>query len=520
MKSSPRRRVAAVALLASATLLAACSSGGATTSGSNSGTPMQGGKITYGVAGGGLTTLDPHKVASAALLPVMSLLYNGLTQYSKDNTVQPALSTSWTSSSDLKTWTFKIRPNVKFHSGKAFTAQDAAANIQRVIDPKTGSQQRAPLSAVQSVQAVDPATLQFNLSRPDAVLPAQLTGVYMGDMDTIAQVNTTANGTGPYKLKQFTPDDHVTLVRNPDYWGAKGNLDEIDVEETPDATSAVNSLRNHDLDVVWNVPPPTITQLKSDPTLTVLKPSGYSGAVMWELDTTSAPFNDVRARQALAYAVNRSQLLTIGYNGLGSVADANITINPQQPEYAKSLAHYDFDLQKAKDLFQQAGVGPGSTLTFWTTAGRNPQWVTMAEILQQDLKKIDINLVIQQQEVSTWLQKFFPAGKKYPGTIIANYISSPYEPSQQLNFFKQGVCECNWTDAQYNQLLAQALATSDASARTALYQQMQTILNQQVPSIVPFTTSQFTVVSKRVVGAWVQSNGVVHLDAAGVTSTR
>jgi peptide/nickel transport system substrate-binding protein len=517
MRTAHRLRIVTTALLACAGMLAACSATGTQAAGPASATPMDGGKITYGVAGGGLTTLDPHKVASASLLPVMSLLYNGLTQYGQDNSVQPALSTSWTSSADLKTWTFKIRQDVKFDSGKTFTAQDGVANIQRVQDPKTGSQQRAVLSVVQSVQAVDPATLQVNLTKPDAVLPAAFTQVYMGDMDTIAQVNTMANGTGPYKLKQFVPDDHVTLVRNPDYWGAKGKLDEIDVVETPDTTSAVNSLRNHDLDVVWNVPPPNITQLKPDPTLTVLNPSGYSGAVVWELDTTSPPFSDVRARQALAYAVNRAQMLTTGYNGLGSVEDANSILNPKQPEYAKNLSRYDFDLQKAKDLFQQAGVGPGTNLVFWTTAGRNPQWVTMGEILQQDLKKIGINLTIQQQEVSAWLQKFFPAGKKYPGVIIANYISSPYEPSQQLNFFQQGVCECNWSDPTYNQLLAQAVGTADTSARTQIYQQMQSIVNQQVPSIVPFTTAQFTVVNKRVVGAWVQSNGVVHLDAAGVT---
>jgi peptide/nickel transport system substrate-binding protein len=517
MRSSPRLRTYAAALFATTGLLAACSSTATNGAGSTSATPMTGGKITYGVAGGGLTTLDPDKVASAALLPVMSLLYNGLTQYGQDNSVQPALATSWSSSSDLKTWTFKLRQNVTYHLGKKFTAQDAVANIQRVLDPKTGSQARATLSMVQSVQAVDPATLQVNLSTPDAVLPAAFTNVYFGDIDTIAQVNTNADGTGPYKLKQFVPDDHVTLVRNPNYWGPKGKLDEIDIVETPDSTSAVNSLRNHDLDVVWNVPPPNLTQLKSDPTLAVLKPSGYSGTVVWELDTTSAPFSDVRARQALAYAADRAQMLTTGYNGLGSVEKSNSVLDPGQAEYAKDLPNYDFDLQKAKTLFQQAGVGPGTNLVFWTTAGRNPQWVTMGEILQQDLKKIGISLTIQQQEVTTWLQKFFPAGKKYPGLIVANYISSPYEPSQQLNFFQQGVCECNWVDPQYDQLLQQALGTSGASARAKLYQQMQALVNQQVPSIVPFTTSQFTVVAKRVAGAWVQSNGVVHLEGAGVT---
>ncbi len=513
MQSHSRGRLHIAALIASAGLLTACSSTG-TTAGKAAST---GGKITYGIAGGGLTTLDPHKVSSAAVLPVMSLLYDGLTKYGPDNTVQPDLATSWSSSKDLKDWTFKLRTGVRYHDGRTITSQDVVANIQRVLDPKTGSQQRAALSQIQAVEAPDPATVLFHLKQPDAVLPAILTAVYIGDTKTIAKVNSLANGTGPYKLKQFVPDDHVTLVRDPGFWGAKPKLSEIDIVETPDTTSAINSLRNHDLDVVWNVPPPNVTQLKSDPTLTALTPASYSGAVVWEVDTTSPPFNDVRARQALSYAVDRAQMLATAYNGKGSVENGNDILDPKEPGYASNLPSYTFDLQKAKSLFQQAGVRPGTTLTFWTTAGRNPQWVQMGEILQQDLKKIGINLAIKQSDVSTWLQKYFPAGKHYPGIIVANYISSPYEPAKQLNFFHTGVCECNWSSAKYDQILQKARGTADPAARAVLYQQLQALINQQVPVVIPFTTSQFTVTAKRVAGAWVQSNGVVHLEDAGVT---
>lgn len=516
MRASPRLRIFAAVVAACAGLLAGCSSGASPSA--PAAKPVDGGKITYGVAGGGLTSLDPHKVSSAALLPVMSLLYNGLTQFGKDNSVQPGLAQSWSSNADATTWTFKLRPNVVFHNGKPFTAQDAADNITRVLDPKTGSQQRSALSSIAKATAADPLTLELNLTKPNAILPSALTGVYITDVSTIGQVNTLANGTGPYKLAQFVPDDHVKLVRDPAYWGTKGHLDEIDITVAPDTTSAVNSLRNADLDVVWNVPPPNITQLKADPTLTVVNPSGYSGTVIWELDTTSAPFNDPRARQALSYVANRAQMLTSGYNGLGAPADGNSPLNPAQAEYDKSLPAYNQDLQKAQQLFGEAGVAPGTTFDFWTTAGRNPQWVTMAEILQQDLKKIGYNLTIDQQQNTVWLQKFYPAGKKFPNTIVANYISSPAEPAQQFNFLRGGVCECNWNNAEYDQLLQQAIATPDAAARAALYQRMQTLVNQQVPVVIPLTTSQFTVVNSRVVGAWVQSNGVVHLEDAGVTA--
>jgi peptide/nickel transport system substrate-binding protein len=500
-------------IIVAATLgLSGCSGGSA----KEPGAAKAGGTITYGVAGGGLTQLDPNKVASAALLPLTSLLYDGLTTYGPDMTVKPALATSWSASDDQKTWTFKLRTGVKFHDGREFTADDAVKNIERVLDPKTGSQAKARLSMVTEVTAEDPATLKIKLDKPNALLPMALIQVKMSDVPTIADVNKNANGTGPYKLKAFVPDDHVDLVRNDAYWGPRGKLDGIKVVNAADPTAAITSLRNKELDVVWNVPPLDATELRADPELSLLKPVTFSGSVMWEVDTTSAPFKDVRARQALAYALNRAQLLTAGYDGNGVAADANGILNPKQPGYAATQQRYDQDLNKAKQLFTEAGVKPGTKLVFWTTAGRNPQWVTMAEILQQDLAKIGLQLDIQKNEVSTWLQKFFPAGKKYPGTIVANYLSSPVEPSQQLNFFKTGICECNWSDKDYDELLAKAVGTADEAERTELYGRLQQILNEQVPVIVPLKTTQLTVVQKRLTGAWVQSDGTVHLEGAGL----
>jgi len=468
------------------------------------------------LAGGGLTQLDPNKVSSAALLPAMTMLYNGLTKYDQKMNVQPDLATSWSTSADKKTWTFKLRSGVKFHDGRAFTATDAVLNIQRVLDKATGSQARGKLTMVDTVRAVDPQTLEVKLNLPNALLPTALTYVKMSDVPGIARVNQTANGTGPFKLKEFLTDDHLVLVRNDNYFGTKAKLDSVKIVVAADPTSAINSLRNGELDAVWNVPPLDVKGLKTDPGLQILNPNIYSGTLIWELDTTSAPFNDVRARQALAYAANRAQMLSAGYDGHGVADDANGVLNPAQDGYAKDLTKYSHDMAKAKDLFTQAGVKQGSELVFWTASGRDQQWVTMAEILQQDLKSIGINLKIQSNENGTWLQKFFPAGQKYPGVIVANYLSQALDPSIELNFFRTGVCECNWSNKQFDAQLAQAKATEDPATRNGLYGQLQHILNQEVPVIVPMKTAQISVVQNRVVGAWVQTDGALHLEDAGV----
>jgi peptide/nickel transport system substrate-binding protein len=224
----------------------------------------------------------------------------------------------------------------------------------------------------------------------------------------------------------------------------------------------------------------------------------------------------VAARQALAYAVNRDAYLSGAYQGFGETSPANVPVAKSAPAYADALGGYSFDLDKAKQLFQQAGMGPGSKLTFWTTAGRNPQWLTMAQILQQDLKKIGITLKIEQKEASTWLQKFFPAGKKYPGTIVANYLSLPSTPAYALQFFVSGGCECNWNDKQFDSLLSKALGTSDTAQRTAMLQQLQSMVSEQVPAVVPLQSATIVAAQKNVTGAWTESDGTVHLEQASV----
>jgi peptide/nickel transport system substrate-binding protein len=504
-------------------VLAGCGGGGSGTSsdgaGASAGTPAQGGPsgtLTFGYAGNGLTSLDPNAITSGTEKPLATLLYDGLTQRAPDGSTKPALATSWSTSSDGRTWTFKLRSGVKYHDGRAFTAKDAVANIERVLDPDVASQVRKRVVDVKQAVAKGPHTLVIKLSQPNALLPTALVDLKMTDVGTIKKVNDNGNGTGPYELQDFVPDDHVTLKANPDYWGPKPKLQTIRIVRAADTTSAVTSLRTGELTMLWGVPPTDAKTLQSADSVSFLKPAQNSGTVAWELDMTSPPFDKLAARQALAYAVNRNAYLSAAFQGFGQASPSNVPVAPGNPAYAGDLPSYPFDLDKAKQLFQQAGVGPGSTLTFWTTAGRNPQWLAMAQILQQDLKKIGINLKIQQKEASTWLQKFFPAGKKYPGTIVANYLSLPSTAPYALQFFVSGGCECNWNDKAYDSLLGKALETSDEGQRTAMLKQLEDMVSKTVPAVIPLQSATIVAAQKNVHGAWAESDGTVHLEQASV----
>lgn len=530
MRTSKGLRLLAAVCVLSA--LAACesskgkvssnpASGAATTSAAATGSASApaakaGGTLTYGYTGGGLTSLNPNTINSGTEKPLASLLFDSLTQLAPDGTVKPDLATSWTASADQKTWTFKLRSGVKYHSGKAFTAADAVKNINYVLDKKNASSQRKRIAAISSVTASDDTTLVVNLSQPDAVLPSALMWIYMADIDTVAQVNQNGDGTGPFQLKSFVPDDHVDLTRFDGYWGTKPALDEIKIERTADATSALTSLQTGQIDVLWGVDPTNVGTLQSDNNLTFLKSNATSGVTILMLDTTSPPFNNVKARQALAYAVDRKALAATGYNGIADPSAANDPVDSNSPDYDSSLPTYDYNLDKAKQLFADAGVTQGTTLTFWTLAGRRGEWTTMGQVLQADLKKIGINLKIQQQETSTWTAKFAPSGKKFPSMMVMDFLSFPPVPAFALQFFTSGGCECNWNNPQYDALMQQTLAATSDQARKAAEAKMQQMFNEQVPSVVLMQNATLVAAQKKVHGVWLEGDGTPRLGEASL----
>ena len=140
----------------------------------------------------------------------------------------------------------------------------------------------------------------------------------------------------------------------------------------------------------------------------------------------------------------------------------------------------------------------------------------MAQILQQDLKQIGLNLTIVRSDVSTWLSKFYPAGKSFPGYIIGNYFSLPPNPSYAFSQVQYGACECNWKNAQFEALAQKAVGTPDVAARSKIYNQMQGIESSQSPVMVIAHQTNIVAYLKGITGAWEDAQGNVHLESARV----
>ena len=474
------------------------------------------GSMKYGIAGAGVSQLDPNTINFAGQVPLQTLLYNGLSKYDRNMNVVPDLATKWRASKDLKTWWFTLRRGVKYSTGRAFTAEDARANILRVLDPRVPSQQRANAKDIRSVRVLNPYLLRIKLGNPSAILPNALVDIKMSDTQNVEDLARSGTGTGPYRVSSFVPNLSLVLVPNPHHFGGKACIARIEFVRSPDPTAMVTDFRAGNLDMIWQVRPTDVPALRSAGT-SFLKAKGVSGAHVWELDVTSEPFDDVRVRQALSYAINRRAMNQAAFSGIATPSIGNSLISAGSSAYNKKLKGYPFNLQRAKQLFDAAGVRPGTTFTFWALAGRRDEWITMAQILQQDLQKIGLDLSIQRSDVSTWLSKFFPAGKKYPNTIVANYFSMPPNPTYALKQGQFGSCECNWKNATYELLALKAPGILNLAARQRVYDTMQQIFSSYAPVMVISHQTNIVAHQKRVQNAWEDAQGNVHLEEARVT---
>jgi peptide/nickel transport system substrate-binding protein len=215
------------------------------------------GTLKYGIAGAGISQLDPNTINFAGQVPLQTLLYNGLAKYDRNMNVVPDLATKWRASADLKTWFFTIRKGVKYSTGRAFTAEDARANILRVLDPKVASQQRANASDIRSVRVLSPTLLRIRVGSPTALLPNALVDIKMSDTNNVADLAKSGTGTGPYKVGSFVPNQSLVLVPNPNHFAGRACLARIEFVREPDPTAMVTDFRAGNLDMIWQVRRPT-----------------------------------------------------------------------------------------------------------------------------------------------------------------------------------------------------------------------------------------------------------------------
>lgn len=330
-------------------------------------------------------SLDPHALALLYQTRVVSQIYESLVFRDRNFAIEPALAVSWQQLEPTR-WRFKLRPDVKFHDGTPFTADDVVFSIQRALHKL--SQRSFQLRGIQEVRKVDDLTVDFLLAAPDAVLPEKL--IYVGVMsrkwaaahgvlepqnynakqETYAVRNT--NGTGPYKLKTYESDTRTVLVANPDWWGKRGNVDEaVYVVIQSDATRLA-ALVSGDVDFVIDPPFQDVPRLKAEGRFKLAQMPDLGMQYLGfdqsrnELEFSDVkgrnPFKDLRVRRAVYQAIDIDAIVSKVLRGQATATGTYLSalVDGSPKELDRRLP---YDPAAARKLLKEAGYPDGFAVT-------------------------------------------------------------------------------------------------------------------------------------------------------------
>ena len=452
-------------------------------------------ELVVGIAQDLDDSLDPHKTVKAGTREVMFNVFEGLMKPTPDGDLTPAIAESYEVSEDRMTYTFHLREGVQFHNGETVTAEDVVYSIQRcAAATETGIVQVEAFSVIEDLKAVDERTVSITISEPSnefisymttAVLPA---GYDKQDTDPV--------GTGPFKFVSRTAQDSVVLEKFNEYWGTPAQLDKVTLKIMENADSLMMSLQSGAIDLCAHLTSTQVAQLEKD--FNVAEGTMNLVQAMY-LNNAVAPFDDVRVRQALCYAVDKQEIIDLAFDGYGSPIGSSM-----YPAFGKyfddSLTnYYTRDVEKAKALLAEAGYPDGFDMTITVPSNYKPHMDT-AEVLVQQLAQIGVNATIEPIEWESWVSDVY-AGRQFQSTVVGVDASTMTARALLERFTSDyGKNFINYNNAEYDALFQQTLTAYDDAEQTAIYKQMLANLTENAANVYIQDLADLVAVRKGVEG--------------------
>jgi peptide/nickel transport system substrate-binding protein len=363
--------------------------------------------------------LDPTTAPAAAIGQVTHYtIFEGLTKINEDFSVTPLLAESWTFSPDLKTLTFKLKPDIKFQDGEPFSSKDVKFSFERFGAKDSTNKDKAFFASIESIETPDPLTVVLHFKEPSFQALFHLgneTAVIL-DEKSAADEATNPIGTGPYKLSSWTKGSSLTL----DKWdgfrdAAKVPLEHATFRFISDPSAEVAALLAGDIDVMANLQTvQALGQFKNDPRFQVLI-GGTEGKTILAMNNKKKPLDELKVRQAIAHAIDRKAVIDGAMDGLGAPIGSHLT--PNDPGYVDLTGMYPHDPEKAKALLKEAGVATPLELSLILPP---PAYARQGgQIIAAELAEVGINAKIQEVEWAQWLSGVYK-DKNYDLTIISH----------------------------------------------------------------------------------------------------
>lgn len=467
-----RRRFlqAGVVLAASGTALVACGGTSAQTPTTKSGgKPKYGGRLRIGTSFGGPTdTLDPGKAASDADFYRVGALFDALCYFDPQFNVVNALAVSFEPNATATLWTVKLRPGVKWHDGKPFTAADVVYTLQRNDKLQLVGTTATAFIDFKNLKAVDPLTVSIPLTAPQAQFPQYLAAPLYIAQDGVTDF-THPVGTGAFEFVSWTPGQTSLFKKNPSYFvNGRPYVDELQITTISDANARLNAVLSGQIDAGDQLTYAAARQYKNSSSVQIVT-SPPGSFIPFTMACDTPPFDDVRVRQAFRLIADRPALLNAAQLGFGEIG--NDLAGKGLVNYDTKLPQRTQDLDKAKSLLKQAGHD-GLTVNL-STSTVSPGMLEAATAFAQQAKGAGVKVVIDNIPAADFY------GSKYLKYTfgMSGWTANPVEGFMAGALAKGAPFnETHWKNEQFDDLYAAGIAALDAGKRQTLLNEAQNLL--------------------------------------------
>ena len=445
--------------------------------------PVTGGTLIWGHSE---TTqnLDMHQTGTASSSRVLQNIHSSIVTVDKDLNVIPGLAESYEVAPDGLTYTFKLRPNVKFHNGAVMTSADVKYSFERCKDPATGAVNFEVFNNVAAIETPDDLTVVIKMSAVNAPFLSRLAengaGVIM-PVDSGPTQGTNPMGAGPFKFVSYEVGTVVKMARHEEYWDGPAYLDAIEAREITEPTTRLTGLRTGELHMINDIPLDRVGELEGDAALQVIKwfPLNFDFV---NLNHTFEPFQKPEVRIAFDMIIDKEALMQGALWGQGAT-----TASPSFPtsaSYNKDLKQRPQDIEGAKKMLADAGYPEGSLNIVFKATTNYPYHVEAAQILVEWFKAAGVNLTIEQLTWADWLSQCW-VNKDYQMTMM-NFFGL-WEPDFLYYSVWNSTGAFNYRavkDQLIDDLTAKARITVEDAARADIYKQVQKQIWEQSHDMV------------------------------------
>ncbi|WP_037029185.1 ABC transporter substrate-binding protein [Psychrilyobacter atlanticus] len=422
--------------------------------------------------------LDPHKALAAGTYEVMFNVFEGLLKPTHEGKLIPAVAESFKISKDNLTYTFKLRDGIKFHNGRDVQVEDIIFSLTRIGGDFSGNSVVRDLAKnIKNIKKIDNNTVAIELKKVDGTILSKFTTAIIPR--DVVDIEQTPIGTGPFKFIEYLPGQKLVMEKFSDYW-IKGvpSIDKVEFSIIKDEQSSILSLQRGEIDLYPRMGSTHISTLENTNNIIVTEQNLMQ---ILSLNNKVKPFDDLRVRQAIAYAIDSEEIIDTLDAGLGKAIGTNMSPVMKNYYNIETEGTYTHNIEKAKELLKEAGYENGFEFTLSLPTNYRFHADT-GVIISEQLKKVGIKANLVEVEWGTWLKDIY-AGRKYEGTIIA--LDGKIEPYDILNRYISNHRRnfMNYESKEYDAVMEKITQITDEKIKTELYKEAQMILAQDIPVV-------------------------------------